>query len=155
MKKKILIAISLLVTIVITAIILVIVNNAFAPKKETNDIIYKDPTIKTLKLKSISTKDKQVVIDDTIAYFTPDNGISQINLEINSKNTLDELFLLIEFELENKTENIIVYQKDIESNEKFNYMIQSLEDLTTTKSWKVSKINESEAIQKGFIKTED
>ena len=120
MKKKILISIFSLVAIIVTAVILVIVNNAFTPKKEKNEVTYQESTIKELKLKSISTKDKKVIIDDTIAYFTPDNGISQVDLQINSKNTLDELFLLIEFELENKTESIIVYQKDVESNDKFN-----------------------------------
>ena len=34
-------------------------------------------------------------------------------------------------------------------------MIQSIEDLTETNSWKVFKINEKEAISNGYIKIED
>ena len=156
MKKKIVIIITAVVAILLAAVVLVIVNNSFAPEKEKpEEVIYKEPTIKELKLKSISTKDKKVKIDETIAYFTPDNGISQVDLQINCKNDLEELFLLIEFELKNKTENKIVYQENVEANETFKYIIQSIEDLTETKNWKVSQITEAEATAKGFTKVEE
>jgi len=57
--------------------------------------------------------------------------------------------------LNNKTENKIVYQEHVSANEKFKYIIQSIEDLTETKNWKVSQITEREATAKGFIKVEE
>ena len=157
MKKNITKIIIGIFVIILVAVILVIINNSYAPKKEEtkDDVIYKEPTIKQLKLKSISTKDKSIRIDDTIAYFTPDNGISQVDLQINSKNSLSDLYLLVEFELDNKIENIIVYKENITANEVFKYMLQSEEDLTKTKKWKVSQVTMDEAILKGYIKLEE
>ena len=157
MKKKIVIVITAVVAILLAAVVLVIVNNSFAPKtdKPEDEIIYKEPEIKELKLKSITTKDKKVKIDDTIAYFTPDNGISQVDLEINCKNAVEELFLLVEFQLKDKVETKVVYQENVKANEEFKYILQSVEDLTETKKWTVSQITEAEAATKGFIKGEE
>ena len=156
MKKKIVIVITAVVAILLAAVVLVIVNNSFAPEKEKpEEVIYKEPTIKELKLKSISTKDKNISIDDTVVYFTLDNRISQLDLEIKSKTSLEELYLLIEFELDKKVEKKVIYQQHVEKNKEFQYMIQSIEDLTKTKKWKVSKITEKEAISNGYIKIED
>ena len=155
MKKKIVIVITAVVAILLAAVVLVIVNNSFAPKtdKPEDEVIYKEPEIK--ELKSISTKDKTVKIDDTIAYFTPDNGISQVDLEINCKNAVEELFLLVEFQLKDKVETKVVYQENVKANEEFKYILQSIEDLTETKKWTVSQITEAEAATKGFIKVEE
>ena len=157
MKKKIIIITSSLVAILLLAILLVVLNNSYTPKKELPKEVnnYKEPEIKKLKLKSIYTEDKKIKINDTIAYFTPDNGISQVDLEINSKNSLNELILLIEFELEDKIESKFIYQNDVNANKEFKYIIQSEEDLTKTKKWKVSKLTEEEALLKGYIKIED
>lgn len=157
MKKNIIKIIVGIFTIILVAIILVVINNTYAPKKEPtkDEILYKDSKIKQLNLKGISTKDKKISIDDTIVYFTPDNGISQIDLEIKSKDTLENLYLLIEFELDNKVEKKIIYQQNVEKEKEFKYMIQSIEDLTETNSWKVFKINENEAIANGYVKIED
>lgn len=157
MKKNIIKIIVGIFTIILVAIILVVINNTYAPKKEPtkDETLYKDPKIKQLNLKGISTKDKKISIDDTIVYFTPDNGISQIDLEIKSKDTLENLYLLIEFELDNKVEKKIIYQQNVEKEKEFKYMIQSIEDLTETNSWKVFKINENEAIANGYVKIED
>lgn len=157
MKKNIIKIIVGIFTIILVAIILVVINNTYAPKKEPtkDEILYKDSKIKQLNLKGISTKDKKISIDDTIVYFTPDNGISQIDLEIKSKDTLENLCLLIEFELDNKVEKKIIYQQNVEKEKEFKYMIQSIEDLTETNSWKVFKINEKEAIANGYVKIED
>ena len=157
MKKNIIKIIVGISTIILVAIVLVVINNSYAPKKEQpkDEILYKDSKIKQLNLKGISTKDKKISIDDTIVYFTPDNGISQIDLEIKSKDTLENLYLLIEFELDNKVEKKIIYQQNVEKEKEFKYMIQSIEDLTETNSWKVFKINENEAIANGYVKIED
>lgn len=157
MKKNIIKIIVGIVIIVLVAVILVIINNSYAPKKEPtkDETLYKESKIKQLELKGITTKDKKISIDDTIVYFTPDNGISQIDLEIKSKNTLEDLYLLIEFELDNKVEKKIIYQQNVEKEKEFQYMIQSIEDLTETKKWKVFKINEDEAIANGYVKIED
>ena len=111
MKKNVIKIIVGISTITLVAIILVVINNSYAPKKEPtkDETLYKDSKIKKLNLKGISTKDKKISIDDTIVYFTPDNGISQIDLEIKSKDTLENLYLLIEFELDNKVEKKIIY----------------------------------------------
>lgn len=157
MKKNIIKIIVGISTIVLVAVILVIINNSYAPKKEPtkDETLYKESKIKQLELKGITTKDKKISIDDTIVYFTSDNGISQIDLEIKSKNTLEDLYLLIEFELDNKVEKKIIYQQNVEKEKEFKYMIQSIEDLTETNSWKVFKINEDEAIANGYVKIED
>ena len=157
MKKNVIKIIVGISTITLVAIILVVINNSYAPKKEQpkDEILYKDSKIKQLNLKGISTKDKKISIDDTIVYFTPYNGISQNELEIKSKDTLENLYLLIEFELDNKVEKKIIYQQNVEKEKEFKYMIQSIEDLTETNSWKVFKINEKEAISNGYIKIED
>lgn len=157
MKKNIIKIIVGISTIILVAIILVVINNTYAPKKEPtkDETLYKDSKIKQLNLKGISTKDKKISIDDTIVYFTPDNDISQIDLEIKSKDTLENLYLLIEFELDNKVEKKIIYQQNVEKEKEFKYMIQSIEDLTETNSWKVFKINENEAIANGYVKIED
>ena len=100
--------------------------------------------------------------EEQIHYRVDGDGGNLINLEngqrihfVNHKNDLEELFLLIEFELNNKTENKIVYQEHVSANEKFKYIIQSIEDLTETTNWKVSQITEAEATAKGFIKVEE
>ena len=94
MKKNIIKMIVGISTIILVAIILVVINNSYAPNKEQpkDEILYKDSKIKQLNLKGISTKDKKISIDDTIVYFTPDNGISQIDLEIISKDTLENIY---------------------------------------------------------------
>ena len=157
MKKNIIKIIVGISTIILVAVILVVINNSYAPKKEPtkDEILYKESKIKQLELKGITTKDKKISIDDTIVYFTPDNDISQIDLEIKSKDTLENLYLLIEFELDNKVEKKIIYQQNVEKEKEFKYMIQSIEDLTETNSWKVFKINENEAIANGYVKIED
>ena len=158
MKKKGIIIISTVVALLVVAVALAFISNSFSEKKEEKpkeDVIYKEPEIKELKLKSIQTKDKKVKIDETIAYFTPQNGISQVDLSINSKSSLYEMYLLIEFELNDKTETKIIYQQNVEANKKFKYILQSIEDLTQTKNWKVSQITESEAIANGFVKVEE
>ncbi len=156
MKKKAIIITIAVVVILLAAVLLVFLNDSFSPKKDpNNDVVYTDPEIKELKLKSIQTKDKKVKIDDTIAYFTPDNGISQVDLEIKCKEDQEEIYLLLEFVLKDKTDKKIVYQQDIEANEEFKYIVQSEEDLTETKSWKVSQVTEHEAIENGFVKVEE
>ena len=147
MKKNVIKIIIGLVTIIIVAVILVVINNSYTSKtnQTSHEPVYKESKIKQLKLKSITTKDKNILIDDTVVYFTLDNRISQLDLEIKSKTSLEELYLLIEFELDKK----------VEKNKEFQYMIQSIEDLTKTKKWKVSKITEKEAVSNGYIKIED
>ena len=157
MKKNVIKIIVGISTITLVAIILVVINNSYASKNNqtSNEPVYKESKIKQLKLKSISTKDKNISIDDTVVYFTLDNRISQLDLEIKSKTSLDELYLLIEFELDKKVEKKVIYQQHVEKEKEFKYMIQSIEDLTETNSWKVFKINEKEAISNGYIKIED
>lgn len=157
MKKNLIKIIIGLVTIIIVAVILVVINNSYTSKtnQTLHEPVYKESKIKQLKLKSITTKDKNILIDDTVVYFTLDNRISQLDLEIKSKTSLDELYLLIEFELDNKVEKKVIYQQHVEKNKEFQYMIQSIEDLTKTKKWKVSKITEKEAISNGYIKIEE
>ena len=158
MKKKGIIIISTVVALLVVAVALAFISNSFSEKKEEKpkeEVIYKEPEIKELKLKSIQTEDKKVKIEETTAYFTPENEISQVDLSINSKVALYEMYLLVEFELNDKTETKIIYQQNVEANKKFKYILQSIEDLTQTKNWKVSQINESEAIANGFVKVEE
>lgn len=164
MKKEIKILISTLVVIILLAILLVVLNEFFfkdnATKVEENkqepeqEEKYKEPVTKQKKLKAITTKDKKISISDTTAYFR--DGISEVMLDIESTESYQELYLTLEFrENGNLIDTSVVYATDVKKDENFKYLIQSQNDLTKTKSWSVSIVDQQIASNSGFQGTVD
>lgn len=158
MKKEIKILTTVFVVIILLAILLVVLNEVFFKEEKTNIVEkpkqeqeekYKDPITKEKKLKGIKTKDKKISIADTTAYFR--DGISEVMLDIESKENYQELYLTLEFKLDGELiDTSIVYVTDVKETEKFKYLIQSTSDLTKTKSWSVSVVDYETAANTGF-----
>ena len=159
MKKNIKLIVTILVVIILVAILLVVLNNVSEKTKEEGkdkeqEVIYKEPETKEKTFKSITTKNKEIKIDDATAYYR--DGVTEIMLNIESKDNYSEMYATLEFEVNNKVvETKILHMTDLVAKEKFNYMIQSSLDLTETDDWKVNIVTETEAISVGYTEAEE
>lgn len=111
------------------------------PEKEK--VEYTDPTTPTKEFSSITTPDNEITLSNITVYYR--DGVSAFEVEVTSKEDLNELFLLIEFNL--GTENIqrTVVLTDIKANKKVKTQIQVEKDLTKAISWSVKQITKEEA----------
>ena len=112
-------------------------------KPEKEKVEYTDPTTPTKEFSSITTPDNEITLSNITVYYR--DGVSAFEVEVTSKEDLNELFLLIEFNL--GTENIqrTVVLTDIKANTKTKTQVQIRNDLTKATSWSVKKMTKEEA----------
>lgn len=149
--KKVLIIIIVFISIALIATG-VYLSTASAPKEENKQeekepekekVEYTDPTTPTKEFSSITTPDNEITLSNITVYYR--DGVSAFEVEVTSKEDLNELFLLIEFNL--GTENIqrTVVLTDIKANTKTKTQVQIGNDLTKATSWSVKKMTKEEA----------
>ena len=112
-------------------------------KPEKDNVEYTDPNTPTKEFPSIKTEDEKITLSNIKVYYSDE--VSAFEVEVTSKEDLNELFLLIEFNL--GTENIqrTVVLTDIKANTKTKTQVQIGNDLTKATSWSVKKMTKEEA----------
>lgn len=149
--KKVLIIIIVFISIALIATG-VYLSTASAPKEENKQeekepekekVEYTDPTTPTKEFSSITTPDNEITLSNITVYYR--DGVSAFEVEVTSKEDLNELFLLIEFNL--GTENIqrTVVLTDIKANTKTKTQVQIGNDLTKAISWSAKQLTKEEA----------
>ena len=149
--KKVLIIIIVFISIALIAPG-VYLSTASAPKEENKQeekepekekVEYTDPTTPTKEFSSITTPDNEITLSNITVYYR--DGVSAFEVEVTSKEDLNELFLLIEFNL--GTENIqrTVVLTDIKANTKTKTQVQIGNDLTKAISWSAKQLTKEEA----------
>lgn len=149
--KKVLIIIIVFISIALIATG-VYLSTASAPKEENKQeekepekekVEYTDPTTPTKEFSSITTPDNEITLSNITVYYR--DGVSAFEVEVTSKEDLNELFLLIEFNL--GTENIqrTVVLTDIKANTKTKTQIQVEKDLTKAISWSAKQLTKEKA----------
>lgn len=151
--KKILIIIMIVVSVSLigTGVYLSMNNTHNTPnEQQTNqeEQEYVEPNTKTLELPSISTPDNKITLSNTTIYYRDE--ISAFDIEVTVNEDKEELYLLIEFDLETETHLRAVYLKNIKANQPMKSQIQTEKDLTITKSWSVKEATKEEVNQAGF-----
>ena len=118
-------------------------DNKQEEKTEKGNVEYTDPNTPTKEFPSIKTEDEKITLSNIKVYYRDE--VSAFEVEVTSKEDLNELFLLIEFNL--GTENIqrIVVLTDIKANTKTKTQVQMGNDLTKATSWSVKKMTKEEA----------
>lgn len=118
-------------------------NNKQEEKTEKGNVEYTDPNTPTKEFPSIKTEDEKITLSNIKVYYRDE--VSAFEVEVTSKEDLNELFLLIEFNL--GTENIqrTVVLTDIKANTKTKTQVQIGNDLTKAISWSVKKMTKEEA----------
>lgn len=118
-------------------------DNKQEEKTEKGNVEYTDPNTPTKEFPSIKTEDEKITLSNIKVYYRDE--VSAFEVEVTSKEDLNELFLLIEFNL--GTENIqrTVVLTDIKANTKTKTQVQIGNDLTKAISWSVKKMTKEEA----------
>lgn len=116
------------------------------PKEEEPGSV--DPETATKDFPSIKTQDNKITLSKTTVYYRDE--ISAFELEITSTEAMDELYLLIEFDLETEKHLRATYLTNVKANEKIKTQIQTDKDLTKAKSWTVKQATRDEVIAAGF-----
>ena len=111
------------------------------PEKEK--VEYTDPTTPTKEFSSITTPDNEITLSNITVYYR--DGVSAFEVEVTSKEDLNELFLLIEFNLGTETAQRTIILTDLKANKKVKTQIQVEKDLTKAISWSVKQITKEEA----------
>ena len=108
----------------------------------------KEPDTQTKEFPSITTADNKITLSKTTVYYREE--VSAFEVEVSSSEAIDELYLLIEFDLETETHLRAIYLTNVIANQKMKTQIQTDKDLTKAKSWSVKRATRDEVIAAGF-----
>ncbi len=117
-------------------------------KEEEKEPEYVDPDTQQKELPSIQTSDNKIILSKTTIYYRDE--ISAFDVEVISTESLAELYLLIEFDLETEKYLRAIYLTNVNANQKITTQIQTDKDLTKAKSWSVRQATKDEVIAAGF-----
>lgn len=116
---------------------------------EQKDPTYNDPNTDEKILPEITTTDNQITFKSTKVHYR--DQVSQITIKMTSQTPFPELYIKIEFTLQNETESRIIRFMNVKVGEEQEYIIQSAKDLTKTSSWTISQTTKEAAQNEGVI----
>ena len=112
-------------------------------KPEKDNVEYTDPNTPTKEFPSIKTEDEKITLSNIKVYYRDE--VSAFEVEVTSKEDLNELFLLIEFNLGTEKIQRTVVLTDIKANTKTKTQDQIGNDLTKAISWSAKQLTKEEA----------